>query len=558
MRLFAFLVIFTCTSAICQESNRVSLGLLWAKNDSKFQSEVGKSFYKLKVSDKFNAHNTNKREIFVSPSIQAVDKTIKKEKIANELLAKWFNRKENGEFDTKLLEERGLYSASDAEMLQANASQRGLANLDAKALNLVDLTYLMVFSVDSLEDYKIIYDKQDARRKKNAEVLGISFVPVVRKKNGYSGNARVFVYKLNFNDSTSQVFFENYWINENDSNKQAKKNAFEQNDFALNLVTAMDFQAEASQNNPEYNILPLPQLSREELMDNMMMGLQNTALFKLERLNKNFQTSAYIYKSSPITAKIGKKEDLKIDNRYFVYEKIANEKGDTKEVRAGVVRAGTDIEDNRQISEGNSQGSKFYQISGRKIREGFVMRQKSDIGMGIMVGYEQNFSAPSNKGVIFGIDQNLAKIGLPFKSFKIFAQGKVTGSETYNISYNKQNLDHKLSSFMVSAGFHKEWHFAHALFAGVSLAYFHDFATSDVNQADFFSTSNAKKLEIQVGGIKPAVNFGVFMAYPWSLFVRASYELPIFVLHSGNETIPASTFEKRYQLQASAGLRIEF
>ena len=54
-----------------------------------------------------------------------IDKYLKENQIAKKIVAKWYNRKEDGTFDTELIAKRGLYDASALKVSEANASARG-------------------------------------------------------------------------------------------------------------------------------------------------------------------------------------------------------------------------------------------------------------------------------------------------------------------------------------------------------------------------------------------------------------------------------------------------
>ncbi len=60
---------------------------------------------------------------------KAIEMYFNKNKIANKIVAKWFDRKENGTFSMKLIHERGSYDASEMEAQIAKGSIRGLATL---------------------------------------------------------------------------------------------------------------------------------------------------------------------------------------------------------------------------------------------------------------------------------------------------------------------------------------------------------------------------------------------------------------------------------------------
>ena len=122
-----------------------------------YAEEIKKNFINIPLPDKFNNHNLEKR-IYAEGEIpipENLEKTKKKKKtneeesdmtlyasletdisgsptedilkqIARDLVAKWFNRSENGGFDMELIKQRGSYDASAIDIAKAKASKRGV------------------------------------------------------------------------------------------------------------------------------------------------------------------------------------------------------------------------------------------------------------------------------------------------------------------------------------------------------------------------------------------------------------------------------------------------
>jgi len=113
----------------------------------------------------------------------------------------------------------------------------------------------------------------------------------------------------------------------------------------------------------------------------------NNALLVLERNLEDFRVKTVLFSTRPPKAKIGYKENLKIDQRYFVYEMRQGSNGVIKAQRKGVIRATNKIVDNRFISTGNTEPSKFYQVAGKRLDAGMLLQQHSDLGFALSLGY---------------------------------------------------------------------------------------------------------------------------------------------------------------------------
>lgn len=88
----------------------------------------------------------------------------------------------------------------------------------------------------------------------------------------------------------------------------------------------------------------------------------------------------FFFKTFPtIKAKIGTKEGVHLDQRYYVYQDFKRGDGSIKSKRMGVVRAGN-AADNTTDPEATT---KFYQISGAQLDEAMYLKKKEDVGIGV-------------------------------------------------------------------------------------------------------------------------------------------------------------------------------
>jgi hypothetical protein len=83
---------------------------------------------------------------------------------------------------------------------------------------------------------------------------------------------------------------------------------------------------------------------------------------------------------------LGTKENIKIDNRFFVYENVQNRKGEVVKKKRGTMRV-KKVGNNKGKATGESEKSKLYKIGYGKAKEGMLVQQKEDVGVGISLGY---------------------------------------------------------------------------------------------------------------------------------------------------------------------------
>ncbi|MCB0550186.1 MAG: hypothetical protein KDD19_21640 [Phaeodactylibacter sp.] len=131
-------------------------------------------------------------------------------------------------------------------------------------------------------------------------------------------------------------------------------------------------------------------LSNEELMSKLMEEAYNATFFKFERtIEEEAGVRTMIVNSKPILANIGKREGVKIDQRFFVSENRLNRKGESFVKRVAVVRATHRIGKNQNSltnAEGEFFSTEFRKIHGGAINDGMVLSQKIDFGISVSAG----------------------------------------------------------------------------------------------------------------------------------------------------------------------------
>lgn len=112
-------------------------------------------------------------------------KMLEEQKVAQQILATWFNRQADGSFNVEVLKQRGLYNANDNDFLAATASKRGETVLMDMGLKLVNQSYVLVydyFDIMTMDEY---YDSKNIDAKS-------------RTSNGYKVKAKSYLFRLDF------------------------------------------------------------------------------------------------------------------------------------------------------------------------------------------------------------------------------------------------------------------------------------------------------------------------------------------------------------------------
>jgi hypothetical protein len=245
---------------------------------------------------------------------------------------------------------------------------------------------------------------------------------------------------------------------------------------------------EATQYNPGQALAPKVQASQEQLMIKLLNDGITNNLAAIEKTIEEFKVKTSIYSTHPLRAKIGKKEGLKTDQRYFVFEMEQDRAGNIKAKRKGVVRASRNITDNRTVSSGKSGTSRFYQVAGGRLDEGMLLQQRNDAGLALTLG--------GSKGGFGGFDARLdinisRLLGANMPSMiKLYVEGGYDNTKS-DIVIADQSSIHTTSGFTrFGGGLAKEICFAHYFklqpYAGIGLESTTDKDNKDISLSSFY------------------------------------------------------------------------
>jgi len=532
---------------------------------------------------------------------QNIINDLQKEKIPNVIIANWFNRKSDGSFDMNLVLQRGQYDANDAAILTALSMHRGLSAIDKTAMELVGNSFILVMNIVEVHSIDDEYNKVDKIRRAYAKGSKIPYKAVERLFNGFKAQVQYRLFQINFNDSIASLFYNNLWVDPDDppAIKSQKKRAFDNFEFPLIFQFQTTRNSSGIQINQGLPLAPLQQATDEELMIKMFQNGVNGFLGEVEKLLPRFRVRANLINSHPIEAKIGSKEGLKTDQRFFVYEDKMNKAGVVKTVRKGVVRVKR-VENNQTNSQGDSKGSVFYQVAGLSLKTGMIMEQHKGANMAFSAGY--NFIGDVN-GVELRLDYNLSSLFASFSSdgnavpgFKIYFEIGID-NQTYRNTlfkfYDIENIfesttDRKddevykanFSFFRLGLGLSKNFQLSSNVSIVPELAWNYEMAiaTKLKDEADqSVSLKNvvdkntlskpsdvdvSQNLQYNVHYIIVGAEIVITIAYPFQLYGKLDYFMPfIGALDRDNHLYTNSWrdfFENRAGMTIGAGIRIEF
>ncbi len=288
------------------------------------------------------------------------------------IISKWYNRKSDGTMDMELVHERGRFTATDADFLRAQTSKRGNAALEEYGNRLINLSYILVIDINEI---------------KTMAETGIT------NMKGWQASVTGYLYRISFDDQIRNQFYDT-WIYDDDSPevKLQKKNAFEKLQVPVVPVVQKNMRLVSSQPEGDTGVaLFFKPKTTDELLQELVQKSYDDIVYRIEMEVEEFKVKTALYSTRPLRAKIGLKEGLKTDFRFFAYEYVYNSRTN-KAVpkRRGVIRAASKskIVDNRKVATGQMETSQFYQVHGRKLDAGYILQQQNDFGIEGTVGPE--------------------------------------------------------------------------------------------------------------------------------------------------------------------------
>lgn len=527
---------------------RPSLTVLFAERGNDRSKRMMQIVNASPVPGKFNDHNVSIRSIKVNgENIRPVLTEALNDEVSRQIVAKWFNRNAKGEFSMDLIGERGLYSATDADVLKAKASQRKMDLLRDAGENLLDRSYIVVYDVKNI----ITAQEYDSRRGLPAE------------REGYIATYDCYLYKLDWNDSVASVFYNNLW-NDASNYSSDKASMFDKTKFPVKYITyvSTEFGTVSSTQFKDHSRNIFGSLSDEELFAGIWSDILRETDISLAKVNEDFKVKTPVFSTRPIAAKIGLKEGLSTDRRFFVYEFELDDNGNKIAKRKAVVRVGSHISDNRRLASGKSDTSTFYQVAGRRVYEGMLLQEYPDWGIGVTLGFGSEADA-IGEGLNATVEVSLAmwagKTGLSLPTgLKAYGTYAMRLSDIEIVNPLGDGVNEKYSSFSWAAGLSKDLYF----FRGFVLVPF-----AGYGQESYANTESSKDKDKYVSEfIQGGARLGINIVHNVQLMGNAYYSTIIGTdKQKGNETseddikiISEMIKDSRKNVQYSAGIRILF
>jgi len=544
-------------SYVSSEYDRNAVTFIGLDFNENLSADVYKKISELKVPDKYY-DNTIDGNILkpgvsresVSNQYTGLDENkipqwLNDNKVGQKILSDWFNRQTDGSFNVETLKERGLFNANDNDFMVASASKRGESSLMDMGMQLVDQSYVLVFDYTDIMTMNQYYDKNEVPADK-------------RTMNGFRTSLNTYLFKLNFNDSVAATFFQNYWFGANDSNAAGKKEAFENASFPFVFVSKQHNDISSTQYNEGQTLAPKVQKTKDQLLEQLASSSLEAVMTDVENQKQEFRVKAMVSSVHPIAAKIGKKEGLKFDQRYFVLENRQRNNGTLYTKRIAVVKS-MSVVNNMSVTTGQTNASTFYQIAGGGVDNyGMFLEQHNDVGLNLALGYSMTgltgYTGRAEYYIskAFGGMVKPGKSGKGLTSWKIYVEGGYDLQNDYTVEVS--DFTDNFTFMRVSGGLAKD-------FYPISFLHWGPFIGYGVEEISWESEDN---VSVSSDFIEAGVRVGVNLAHNIQLIGSATYyslissELKDSDSGETEEFEYKDYFEDRMGLSLNVGIRFMF
>lgn len=377
---------------------------LIAHPQAKYASQIDYVYLGLPTPDKYEDHNLNVRrvEALSARAVQPYEITafLQGNQVARRLVAKWFNRDADGVFNVDLVADRGNYNASEMDVVEARMTKRGLAMLSDAGEELIGNTFVTVNDIVYIDKEQraqlasailqivaqaalvatAAADDDDTEAIAGA-IAGTAALGSIIADNlaGFKVKVTTHLYQLVWNDSIANLFYSDYWVDENtpEAERLRRKALFEQSDlFTLKYLGKYKVKSEKTVMKGVHSNEDIIRKVCARAMDRNIVGLQK----KFEAFK--VKTPVIAVENGKVVAKVGKKEGLKPSTKFEVLQPVEREDGRMVYRRVGVVKPQKgQIWDNRYMAfEEQSDGSDltattFRTVSGVGFVPGMLIRQ---------------------------------------------------------------------------------------------------------------------------------------------------------------------------------------
>lgn len=402
---------------------RNSVSVVLTKYNDRFDSNVEAALSSFGLGRKFDVNKIGTKNVTLSVS-RFVENTnslkgyqpdgftarnimncLNEAEVGKQIFNYVLQRDADGRFSRQVLDERGLWNATDKDAIEAQMTQVDALGQNGEAL--IEKSYVVVIDVKN----PTMKEKQTVDSKGNK----------VTKKY-WTVDMGGYVFKISNGHETAVRVLDDMWIYDKDdaATRAAKKKAYD--DLEINMVLE-------------------DAVGVTGIDEDLQKAIESGARSLVGKMVKDipaWQVAIDCETVKPfITAKIGTKEGVRNGHRYAIFGQVYNPKKEVNEFRRkGFVRA-TVVADNMRVADGHADSTYFYRISGVKPLKGNeILKEKKDFGLGISVDYTLNGSSGAPKETRTFGSFSMVNLGFDF----LLNIGKRGFSQYVTINFGLDNM----------------------------------------------------------------------------------------------------------------------
>lgn len=279
-----------------------------------------------------------------------LSKYINDKQLAKQVVATWFNRKDDGTMDWETIKKRGLYSASANDLEDANTTADqsnflldfGLIGNTFTVFNKLEFYPNEPYAANVRDLAKIELAKTASGILLEKGLKGLDDV-YERTKEGYTVKCHTYLYQLEWDDNIATQF-KNTFFNDNVPDKIK----------AWDTTSIMKLKFVGVSKTTTLVTFKLGEKrTEEEIIALQVKRSIDKSFAKLQKENIVFRPITPVYSAGPVTARIGLKEGLEPNQKFDILEISTNNMGfnEWKIIGSASVDKGFPIWDNREGAE---------------------------------------------------------------------------------------------------------------------------------------------------------------------------------------------------------------
>lgn len=363
---------------------------LVSRSDQNMYDRIQSQFLEIPTPDQYNDHDLSIRVVNVGKKANYSDSItiwLNNNHIASRLVGKWFDRDVlTGRCSLDLIKSRGLYNATELDKQLAARSARGNAMLEDAGEELIGNTFVLVHEAHYIDN---------AKRSKNVgtglkiggALLGMitgidisdltdNLADLAETFKGFRVKFHTSLYKLEWNDETAAIFYNQMYTDEPD---EVKRKYFEDHRDLFKVRYIGDVESSGSKNS----FLGISEEHPEIMIRKACCRAIDDNVADLQKNFEEFRVKSPIasVENNLISVAIGMKEGLSASSEYEILEPEEKD-GKIKYNRIGtIVPVEGKIWDNRYMAyeEGavgsDLKASTFKLKSGKMPSMGHFVRQ---------------------------------------------------------------------------------------------------------------------------------------------------------------------------------------